>query len=219
MATSLASAFPTVYILVRMRDRDLRASLAQIGPQKPGLVYGGEPIDGRRRAAICTELGIDFDQRECATLQEACSLLWLEHPARALELAAANDVRSVLELAQLCCTTPTAIAKELASKPKPKPKPKPRGRGTDRKHATMEVTRAARSQPKMIRRLFVLEPELYAYAKEAAAQKGHNNVNKLVRAALWKEVALTVPNAPQFQPRRVQSANGPREMPRRRRTG
>jgi len=218
MAGELASAFSTVYISSRMRDRDLRASLTQLGPQKRGLEYAGETIDGRRRAAICAELGIDFTLHECATLQEACSLLWLEHPARALELAAGDGTRSVLELAALCCTTATAIAKELAAN-KPKKTPKPHGRANDRTHATAEVTRELRRQPKMIRRLFVLEPELYAYAREAAAQKGHNNVSKIVRQALWKEVALTVPNAPQFQPRRVQSANGPRDTPRRRRTG
>lgn len=216
MAVTLASTFPTVYIWGRMRNRDLRASLQQIGPQKGALEYGGQTIDGRQRAEICAELGIDLPRRECATLQEACSLLWVEHPARALELAKENGARTVLELAALCSTTAVAVAKELAKKPKQRPKP--HGRAGDRKHATDQVTRELRRRPKMIRRLFVLEPELYAYAREAAAQKGHNNVSKIVRQALWKEVALTVPNAPQFQPRRVQPANGPRDM-RRRRTG
>lgn len=196
-----------------MRDRDLRASLQHIGAQKTGLEYDGEKIDGRRRAEVCAELGIDFQFRECTTLQEACSLLWLEHPARALELASKSGPTGVLELARLCSATPVAIAKELANKPKPKPKPK--GRRSDRSHATDQVTREARRRTKMIRRLFVLEPELYAYAREAAAQKGHNNVSKIVRQALWKEIALSVPNAPQFQPRRVQPANGPRDMRRR----
>ena len=213
MAALLATCFWTVYISIRMRDRDLRASLQQVGPQKRGLEYDGERIDGRRRAEICAELGIDFEIRECTSLQEACSLLWVEHPARALELASKSGAAGVLELARLCSTTSVGIAKELANKPKAKPKPK--GREDQRAHATDHVTRELRRRPKMIRRLFVLEPELYAYAREAAAQKGHNNVSKIVRQALWKEIALSVPNAPQFQPRRVQPANGPRDMRRR----
>lgn len=181
--------------------------MQKIGPQKSGLEYEGEPIDGRRRAEICADLGQDFSFRKCATLQEACTLLWLEHPQRALELAGA---RPLLELAQLCSTTPVAVARELQARPKPK--------------GTRGYTREIEGQPyrelkrakKMVRRLFTLEPELYAYAREAAAQKGHRNVNRLVRDALWKEVALTVPNAPQFQPRRVQPPNGVRVLSRRR---
>jgi hypothetical protein len=69
----------------------------------------------------------------------------------------------------------------------------------------------------MLRRLFVLEPELYAYAQEAAAQLGHKNVNRLVRDALWAKVALVVPNCPQYQPARVEPPNGARAT--RRRTG
>ena len=49
----------------------------------------------------------------------------------------------------------------------------------------------------------------------SAAQIGHRNVNRLVRDALWEKVALLVPNAPQFQPRRVQPPNGARATRRR----
>lgn len=197
-----------------MRDRDLRANLAQVGQQKPGLELAGELLDGRRRAAICAELGVSFDVRSVDTLEEACSLLWIEHPSRALELARSHGVASLLELARLCATTTTAIAKELAARPKGPPKA--HGRANDRVHAKKRLARSAKREAKMVRRCFVLEPELYAYAREAAIQKGHNNVSIVVRQALWREVALTVPNAPQFQPRRVQPANGARDMRKRR---
>lgn len=191
-----------------MRDRDLRASLEQIGVQTPGLEYLGELIDGRRKATMCAELHLRLDIHTARSLQEACSILWTRHPARALELAGAS---SVLELARLCSTSAVAVARELAAN-----KPK---------KSRQRETRILDGQPyaelknsKMIRRLFVLEPELYAYAREAAAQRGHRNVSRIVRDALWKEIALIVPNAPQFQPRRVQRANGPRAA-RGRRTG
>ncbi len=192
-----------------MRDRDLKASLAQIGPLIPGLEYAGELVDGRKKALVCVDLGIAFPIHVAKTLQEACSILWTRLPTRALELA---QTTKVLELAALCSTSTVAIAEQLkATKP-----PKQRIRNT-RIESSAELPDLKRSS-KMIRRLFVLEPELYAYAREAAAQRGHRNVSQVVRDGLWKEIALTVPNAPQFQPRRVvQHPNGPR--PRKRRSG
>jgi len=187
-------------------NRDLRASLQSIGPQIPGLSFAGVLVDGRKKAPMCAELRISFEIREAETLAEACSILWTRHPARALELA---GKKSVLELAQLCGVSATAIAKELhAAKPK-------------RSHHKRRIEGESYSQLKtastMVRRLFTLEPELYAYAREAAAQVGHRNVNRLVRDALWEKVALLVPMAQQFQPRRVQPPNGARAQ--RRRTG
>ena len=181
-----------------MRDRDLRASLQLIGALTTGYSYAGEVFDGRRRLEICTHLGIHFEVRECTTLQEACSILWTLHPARALELAAKDGKRSVLELARLCSATPLAVAQEQqANKPRKSHK-------RDTRILRDEPYRKLKETRKMLRRIVTFEPELYAYAKEAAAQIGHRNVNQLVRDALWKEVALRVPNAPQFQPRRVQ---------------
>jgi hypothetical protein len=184
-----------------MGDRDLRASLRQIGPQIPGLEYAGELVDGRKKALMCAELRVPFPVQRAETLKEACSILWTRHPARALELAGTTRV---LELAELCSTSAVSIAKELqANKPKRPRKP-------------MRIIQdvpypALKDEKKMVRRLFVLEPELYAYAQEAAAQKGHRNVNRLVRDALWKEIALIVPSAPQFQPRRVEPPSGLRK--------
>lgn len=189
-----------------MGDRDLLASVQRIGPQVPGLEWCGELVDGRKKARMCAELGIRFDVHHAATREEACSILWTRHPERAIELA---ETRSVLELARICGTSAVAVAKVLqALKPKKK----------RQRHAAEESElRRTRVRPKMLRRLFVLEPELYAYAQEAAAQLGHKNVNRLVRDALWARVALLVPNCPQFQPARVQPPNGARAV--RRRTG
>jgi len=187
-------------------NRDLRASLLRIGPQLPGLSLDGVLLDGRKKATMCAELGLHFEIVEAQTLTEACSVLWSRHPSRALELA---GKRNVLELAQLCGATPTAIAKQLAAD-----KPK-------KSHHKRILNDAPFSQlktaPKMKRVILVIEPELHAYAREAAAQIGHRNFSKLARDALWEKIALLVPNAPQFQPRRVQAPNGARAH--RRRTG
>ncbi len=192
-----------------MRDRDLRASLVQIGPLIPGLEYAGELVDGRKKAPMCVDLGIPFPIHVAKTLREACSILWTRHPTRALELAGTTRV---LELAALCSTSTVAIAQQV-NENRPAKK---RIRNT-RIESSADLPRL-KDSPKMITRVFMLEPELYAYAREAAAQKGHRNVSQLVRDAMWKEIALTVPNAPQFQPRRVvQHPNGPR--PRKRRSG
>jgi len=192
-----------------MGHRELRASLQQIGVQLPGLEYGGELVDGRKKALMCAELGLGFPVQSAKTLQEACSILWTRHPARALELA--GTTRGVLELAALCSTSAVAIAKEIqANKPK-------KSHHKIRINTEEKPFHELKDSKKMVKRLFLLEPELYAYAREAAAQHGHRNVNRLVRDALWKEIALVVPNAPQFQPRRVQPPNGARAT--RRRTG
>ena len=191
-----------------MGDRDLLASLRAIGPQISGLEYAGRLVDGRKKAQMCADIGIPFEVRRVETLHEACSILWIRHPERALELA---GTRRVLELAQLCSTSSVAIAKVIqANKPK-------RSHHKVRLLEEEQHYRATRKESRMVKRLFLLEPELYAYAKEAAAQLGHRNVNRLVRDSLWKAVALVVPNAPQFQPRRVQPPNGARAT--RRRTG
>jgi hypothetical protein len=201
----------TVYISGDMRERDLRESILRIGVQSPGLKHAGVLLDGRKRAAICLELGIDFPVQTVATFAEACSILWTSHPDRALQLANNAGKTTILELAELCGATPVAIATEIQSN-----KPKPNKSAAQRRLIEGQPYTQLKESKRMLRRLFVLEPELYAYAQEAAAQCGHGNVNKLVREALWAKVALLVPQAPQFQPRRVQPPNGARPIPKRR---
>lgn len=199
-----------VYISDDMRDRDLRQSISRIGVQSPGLEFEGVLLDGKRRQAICLELGIDFPIQTAATFAEACSKLWTRHPERALQFANRSGKTTVLELAETCGATPVAIATEIqANKPKVK-------KVSQRRLIEGQPYPELKESKRMLRRLFVLEPELYAYAQEAAAQCGHKNVNKLVRDALWAKVALLVPQAPQFQPQRVQPPNGARPVPKRR---
>jgi hypothetical protein len=183
-----------------MRDRELRASLAKIGPQQPGLEYAGQLVDGRRRQLICGELGIQFDVRIAHALEQACALLWPLHPARALELARSEGPRAMLQLAEMCGATPAAVARELAAT-----KPKRSHHATKR----LELDQA-RTSPRMLRRLVTLEPELYALAKRAANELGHRSFPRLVRDCLWRAVRDNVHDAPIHQPRRVQAPNGRR---------
>jgi hypothetical protein len=194
-----------------MRERDLRESIQRIGVQSPGLAFAGALLDGRKRSAICLELGSTFPVHTAETFAEACSILWTRHPERALEFAGNAGKSGVLELAELCGASPVAIATEIQAN-----KPKPKKSAAQRRLIEGQPYPQLKEEKKMLRRLFVLEPELYAYAQEAAAQQGHRNVNKLVREALWAKVALLVPQAPQFQPRRVQPPNGARPIPKRR---
>lgn len=207
MDSEVATTKARAYIWGTMVDRDLRASLEAIGVQLPGLELDGVLIDGKKKAHMCAEMRLPFPITVAKSLAEACSILWTRHPQRALELAGA---RPLLELAALCSASVTAIAKQLAQT-----RPKKSHHAPPKRIIEQRPIIALKNTSKMVKRLFLLEPELYAYAKEAAAQLGHRNVNRLVRDALWKECALRVPNAPQFQPRRVQPPNGARATRRR----
>jgi hypothetical protein len=208
----LATSKFVEYISTAMRERDLRESIRRIGVQAQGLEFEGELLDGGKRFAICAELGIHFPVHRATTLAEACSILWTRHPYRAIQLAGRAGANTVLELSHLCSASPVAIAAELqANKPKP-----PKKASAQRRLIEGQPYPQLKETKKMLRRLFILEPELYAYAQEAAAQCGHGNVNKLVRDALWAKVALLVPQAPQFQPQRVQPPNGARVGTKRR---
>lgn len=183
-----------------VRDLELRASLAAVGALQPAFEYAGELIDGRRRQPLCAELGTPLEVRVCETLQAACSTLFALHPVRAIELAKREGVTSVLELAELCGATPSAIARELQhTLPK-----------KSHKRQVKDETSRARASPRMLRRLVTIEPELYALAKEAARELGHKNFARLVRDSLWRTVRERVRGAPLRQPQRVQPANGAR---------
>lgn len=179
-----------------MQDRDLRESLRRIGARFPALEYEGELIDGRRRQHFCEELGIALDVRHAPTLQDACSELYATHPDRAVVLARKlePDAR-LLDVAELCSATPSAVAAVLqAQKPKPSKKRIP---GSNR-----EIRKLAKGPP-LVKVLVAMEPELKAYAEKCALLRGHGNLNRLVRDALWHAIALEVPHAPLQQPRRI----------------
>ena len=181
-----------------VRDHDLRASLVAIGPLQPGYEYQGKIIDGSRRKLLCSELAIPFAIRVCETLNDACSTLFALHPLRALELARSEGAASLLELSRLCGTTPSSISQYVVLPKK-----------SHKRQLKAETTRAS-SSSRMLRRLVTFEPELYALAKEAAREIGHNNFAQLVRDSLWRTVRESVSGAPIRQPRRVQPANGAR---------
>jgi hypothetical protein len=103
------------------------------------------------------------------------------------------------ELAELCGTTPSAIA-ALVNQTQPK---------QSHKRAAKTATRRAAKSTAMVRRLVTFEPELLELAKEASRVIGHRNVSRLVRDSLWRTVRENVSGAP-LQPRRVQAANGAR---------
>lgn len=182
-----------------MRDRDLRASLAATGAIHPAYEYAGQLIDGRRRRVFCAELNTPLTVRVCATLHEACGVLFVEHPSRALELARSEGLTTLRELAEACGTTPSAIAQQLGpSLPK-----------KSHKRAAKAAAHQAAKSSAMVRRLVTFEPELYELAKEAAREIGHRNVSRLVRDSLWRTIRENVSGAA-LQPRRVQPANGAR---------
>lgn len=181
-----------------VRDHDLRASLAAVGQLSPAYEYDGKLIDGRRRAPLCSELGKRLEIHVCASLQEACSTLFALHPVRALELAKSEGAGTLLELAEICGTTPSGVAQHLQLPKK------------SHKRQIKDATSAARSSSRMLRRLVTFEPELYALAQAAAREMGHGNFARLVRDSVWRTVRERVSAAPRRQPRRVQPANGAR---------
>jgi hypothetical protein len=91
---------------------------------------------------------------------------------RALELA---GVRPIVELAELCGTTASAIALER-QRQNPPPKP-PRKQYRPRKQA------------RKLQKLILLEPELYLAACSAARDLGHGNFCQFVRDALRSAIA------------------------------
>ncbi len=181
-----------------MRDNDLRANLAAVGQLTPGLEYDGALLDGKRRQAFCVELGFRFAVDVCTSLNEACSKLWVAHPARALELAKSQGTQRVLELAELCGTTPGAIALvQQATRPKRSQRQQIRDAVND--HARVRS---------MIRREVTFEPELWELVQQAAKLR-KTNLGVIVREGVWK-VVRDLPGAPRHQPRRVQPQNGAR---------
>lgn len=182
-----------------MQERDLRKSLRTIGPQFPGLEYAGELVDGRRRVRLCDELQITLEIKRAESLQAACSALYVHHPARAIALARGGGAETLLELADLCGVTPVSVAGHLhAARPR---------RSHKRRFAEQPI-RTLTNKP-MVNVLVMMEPELRAYAREVAKLRGHGVVNKVIRDALWRVVALEMPQAPLLPPRRVLPAHRP----------
>jgi hypothetical protein len=179
-----------------MKDRELRASLQSVGPLLPQLIYSGRVIDGDRRDAICSELGIIFPQRRLATREEACAALWFLHPERAIKLA---ETDRVIELARLCGTNAADVAATL-KRLRPKPK---------------DVHRAPRQSQgqKRVQVLLWVEPQFKHYLRRAGEAAGLNMTEALTRSG-WKWIQETLPRAATEGLRRAPSTASVR--PRRR---
>lgn len=182
-----------------MDERELTASLAAIGPILPVLIYAGETIDGRKRARVCAALELEIETIELATLQDACAKLYAQHPARAVALAQRHGITQLRALAEHCGSTVAAIAREIKAKKKPVG-----GAERVRRLGGHSEMRRLRKTPEMVLVRAYLEPELRAYGHELAKTRGHGNLSRVIRDALWKEVAM-LPRAQLHQPRRVKS--------------
>lgn len=188
-----------------MDDRELRASLAAIGPVLPVLLYDADPIDGRKRRLMCAELGLQITTLELASLRDACAMLYAQHPRRGVELAQRYGVTQIRALAEHCGATVAAVSRELAAA-----KAKRTGGAARRRLLGHQEMAKLRDHTHMVKVLLYMEPELRAYGHELAKTKGHGNLSKVIRDSLWKAVAV-LPQAPLHAPRRMQPPNGRRK--------
>lgn len=162
-----------------MDPQELRDSLRRSAPVLPLVFYNGDPIDGRKRASICAELGIAIEEKWCSTLQEACSHLWaVEHQRRAIELA---GVTAVHELAELCGARPAAVARVLRElRPKPK--------------FLHKAPRQLQGQKNVLVQLW-MEPQLKFLATRAGQVEGLT-LSAFARSAIYDRVQLIDARAP-----------------------
>lgn len=166
-------------------ERELRGSIAAIGPLLPVLVWRNSTIDGRRRQAICDELGLSISLRVLRTLEEACSALWLLHPDRAVELAHAgwsdahgDTVPSVSTIAALCGARVAQVASlEQAKKPKVK--------------AAQRSPRKTRSKRTLLVQVW-FDPQLKHYVARAGAAE-NLELSAAIRVACWEYVNRVLP--------------------------
>jgi len=167
-----------------LSDQELRGSIAAAGCLDPVLIWQGLVIDGRRRHAICEELGIVPPMHISTSLQAACTALFLRHPDRAIVLARehlgghAGLPPSVRELAELCNVSVSAIAVHL------KPSGRPEKRAPHR----------TRSQRTELLRVWV-EPQWLHYVRLVGASQGLN-LSATVRKACWEFVQKHAPRTP-----------------------
>jgi len=175
-------------------EAELRASICAVGQLVPVLKWLGVTIDGRRREAILEEIGVQPVVRNLATLEQACTALWLMHPERALAFARehagghAGLPPTARELASLCGVSVSVIA--LAMQPKRR-----------------QEKRAPRRQRSIRTELvkFWCEPQFKHYVRLAGARNGLD-LSSVIRIACWEYVQRELPRAPTEG-----SARGPSE--------
>lgn len=166
-------------------EAELRASILAVGQLVPVLKWHGVTIDGRRREAILDAEGIVPAVRNLATLEQACSALWLMHPDRALQLARehagghAGLPPTVRELATLCGVSVSVIA--LALQPQ------------KRKQDNRAPRRARSVRTEIVK--FWCEPQFKHYVRLAGARNGLD-LSSVIRVACWEYVQRELPRAP-----------------------
>lgn len=165
-----------------MQERELRASIAAVGPLLPVLVYRGRVVDGEKRERICGELGLVPRTQVLHSVDELCSALWVLHPERAI--VEAQSTRSVpltlTELAKLCNARPSDVAVALAGKRK----------------AVRLVERSPRQTQgqKNVLIQFWAEPQFKHYLK-LAGERERLDLSATLRVAGWEFVQKHLPRA------------------------
>jgi hypothetical protein len=170
-----------------MIEAELRASLLAVGPLNPALVWRGVTLDGRRRESICFDEGIALPRKELHSLEQACAALWIVHPERAIQVAREHRgghvgvPATVREIAELCGTTATAVALELA-------KERPAQRQSNR---SPRRTRSIKTEALKV----WCEPQLKHYVRLVAAKRGMD-ISQFIRVACWEYIQKHLGRAP-----------------------
>jgi hypothetical protein len=170
-----------LYLRKSMIERELRASLAAVGPLLPVLVYRGRVVDGEKRDRICSELGLIPRTQILHSTGELCAALWVLHPERAIaEAQLARPGLTLPELAELCSTRPSDVALALAGQ---RGKP-PRGERSPRR------TQGQKS----VLIQFWAEPQFKHFVKLAGERAGLD-LSATLRVSAWEFVQRNMPRA------------------------
>ncbi len=163
-------------------DRELRASIAAIGPLLPVLIWENEVLDGRKRQAICEELGLMPRVLQLHSLPDACRALWTLHPERAVALAATEwqGIKpSLTTIAELCGVRVAAVAVLMTD-------------GVVRK-PDKRSPRRTRSKKTLLIQLWADE-QFKHYVKAAGELEGLD-LSSTIRVACWEYVQRINPRA------------------------
>ena len=164
-----------------MQERELRASIAAVGPLLPVLVYRGRVVDGEKRDRICSELGLIPRTQILHSLHELCAALWVLHPERAIaEAQDALGSLTLVNLAELCGVRPSDVAVVIAGK-----------RGAPR--AVERSPRRTLGQKSVLIQ-FWAEPQFKHFVK-AAGEHERLDLSATLRVAAWEFVQRTLPRA------------------------
>lgn len=170
-----------VWLHFHMNERELRASIAAVGPLLPVLVYRGRVVDGAKRDRICGELGLFARTQILHSVGEVCSALWALHPERAIAEARAQiEGATTAVIADLCSTRVAEVALILSR---------------DRQPIAVDgrAPRRARSQKTELIR-FWADPQ-FRHAVKRAGELEKLNLSETLRVAAWEYVQRTLANA------------------------